>query len=173
MRATILVAAVLLAACVQTKVDRLTPTQKYAPVPPESVRVFLNEQEVVNGHYEYETVAIVYGSGNHFWTDEAQMSRKLREEAGKQGANGVILGEMKEPGFLQSERKSRVVAIRWWPRKEPDYAVRGGSGPGSLGDWGQDQATSPPPCTEGPRCRTTDSCTRNSSARTGRTCTAT
>ena len=45
-----------------------------------------------------ERVALLHASGNEDSTDESEMLNKLREEAGKLGANLVHLQSMEDPG---------------------------------------------------------------------------
>jgi len=45
-----------------------------------------------------ERVALLHASGDEDLTDEGQMIDKLREEAGKLGANALHLRTMEDPG---------------------------------------------------------------------------
>jgi len=121
----IALSALALPACVNVSAEMLAP-QKHEPVPVDSVRVFVAESELEDQDLEWESVAVLFARGSADWTSERGMLRKLREEAGKRGANGIILGEMKEPGFGErlflgsgAARKSQVAAIRWWERPLP------------------------------------------------------
>ena len=90
MRRLGLVAVTLLATgCVTAKVTRLVPTE-YAPVPPEQVTVLVDISELLADTIRYERIAVINLSGDDF-TNQAQMLTKAREEAGKLGANAVIM----------------------------------------------------------------------------------
>lgn len=113
-------AAVLVAACVTTNAVRLDPmAPRYAPVPWESVRVFLTEEDVT---VPFEKVALINAKGASGWTNEEGMIKAMQKKAGKLGANGIILGGIREPSAgskvaaaifgVQAERKGQVVAIR-------------------------------------------------------------
>lgn len=120
MRTLLLAMAVLtLSACVSTNSIPLGTPSTYAAVPAEQVRVFLTEADVPG---EFEKLALINAKGESSWTDEEQMIRAMQKEAGKLGANAIILGEFKEPSagakvagaFLGTsvERKGQVLAIR-------------------------------------------------------------
>jgi len=123
MRSTaIQLAAVLaLTACVHVSAEQITPVGKYEAVPAEEVVVFTGPTELKDRGYQWETVAILFASGSADWTSNQGMLSKLRQEAGKRGANGLLLGEQHEPGLGErllfgdaAQRKSQVVAVRWW-----------------------------------------------------------
>jgi len=106
--------------CVHVSAEEIAPN-KYAPVAPDSVLVFTGPQELRDRGYEWETIAVLFASGSADYTSNKGMLSKLREEAAKRGANGVLLGEQKEPGFGErlffghaAQRKSQIMAIRWW-----------------------------------------------------------
>jgi hypothetical protein len=40
---------------------------------------------------DYEEVALLHATGSLQWSSESEMMRKLREEAGRLGANAIIL----------------------------------------------------------------------------------
>lgn len=113
-------AAVVLAACVSVNKSILTPG--LPPVPFEEVRVYFEGDSIP----EYSRVAILNASGSSGFTNEAQMIDKLREEAAKLGANGVILMGLQEPGageklvnalvggFADGTRRGQAIAI-WVP----------------------------------------------------------
>jgi hypothetical protein len=56
------------------------------------------------------------------------MVRKLRKDAGKRGANGIVLNPIHEPGAgakvvgalfgVGTQRKGEAVAVRWWVRSD-------------------------------------------------------
>jgi hypothetical protein len=45
---------------------------------------------------DYEEVALLHASGSQQWSSESEMMRKLREEAGRLGANAIILEPERE-----------------------------------------------------------------------------
>ena len=116
-------------ACVSTKVELLVPPNKYPPVPAEEVRVFMAREEIAELGYEYEPVGMVFTSGHAYYTGQESMLRSTREKAGEIGANGLILGEIDEPGFWEwlfggNERRSQMMAIRWWlPEEHPESGL--------------------------------------------------
>ena len=91
-------------------------------MPPDAVQVFFETDSIP----EHTRVAILNASGSSGFTNEGQMIDKLREEAGKLGANAIILSGMKEPGagekfvnyiaggFADGQRRGGAVAI-WVP----------------------------------------------------------
>lgn len=85
---------VLCAGCVRVSssvlMDRST-----SPVPQADVYVFLAGDEIPES---CERVALLHASGSQDFTDEADMLDRLREEAGKLGANAVELRTMEDAG---------------------------------------------------------------------------
>ena len=102
---------VVASGCVRSKTEMLAPAGEYAPVPPDSVIVFLSIDDVVAQGFEYERIAMLFIRADSRYTNESAILKRAREEAGKIGANGVILGETREPGFLQADRHGRILAI--------------------------------------------------------------
>ena len=121
-------AIVLLAltACVRTSTVPLGAPRAHAPVPPQDVQVFLKEADVPG---PFEKIALINAEGATGWTSENGMVEKVRKEAGKLGANGVILEAIQEPSagakvagaFLgvAASRHGKVVAIRF-TKPDPD-----------------------------------------------------
>ena len=85
---------VLLATCVSVSKSVLMDRSAF-PVPKEEVYVFVDADEIPES---CERVAILHASGDQDLTDEGEMLDKLREEAGKLGANAVQLQSMEEAG---------------------------------------------------------------------------
>ena len=87
-------------------------------MPKESVAIYRTADQVPG---KYEEVAILNASGSTSWTNEAQMNEKMREEAGKLGANAIILDATSEPSSgakvaaaifgVDVKRKGRSLAI--------------------------------------------------------------
>lgn len=105
--------------CVRTNAVMLGTPGHLAPVSPDEVQVFLTEADVKG---EYDKVALINAKGESSWTNEAKMIKAMQKKAAALGANGIILGEIKEPGAgakiagallgTGAERKGKVVAIR-------------------------------------------------------------
>jgi hypothetical protein len=89
--------AIVLGACVTVSKTVLTEEFRSAPVPPGQVDVLMASM----GDTIPSTcvrVAILHASGDEDVTDEGDMLDKLREEAGKLGANTVFVQSMEDPG---------------------------------------------------------------------------
>lgn len=108
-------------ACVTTRAIYVDPTAtRYAPVSPESVRIFTTEAELDT--LEYVRVAIIEASGSGEYTSQTGMIDAMRKKAGELGANGLLLPQINEPGAgakvagaifgTGTERKGNAVAIR-------------------------------------------------------------
>jgi hypothetical protein len=121
MRTARLVQLLLLAslgACVQTQVTMLG-SKTYAPVVATDVRVFTSEDEIEG---RYERVALIHAQGESSWTNEAQMIEAARRKAASIGANGIVLGEVKEPSAgaqvaaavfgVGATRRGQILAVR-------------------------------------------------------------
>jgi hypothetical protein len=91
-----LIVLVLLAACVSVNKSILSRSRIAQPVPRDSVRVFLPGDTVPQN----ERIALLHARSNESFTNEGKMIDKMREEAGKLGANAIILGEIKDPGTV-------------------------------------------------------------------------
>lgn len=119
MKAWIVLAGVALTAlaCVTVNKSILDRSFVDSPVPMDSVHVYLPGDEVP----EHTRVAILNAEGDTDVTDEGEMIDALREEAGKLGANAIVLGDLEEPGlgeevvaaFLDSAtyRRGQAIAI--------------------------------------------------------------
>lgn len=108
-------------ACVSTKYVYLDPTmQKYPPVAPDSVRVFVEESELDT--LQYVRIAYIEASGSGSYTSQAGMIEAMRKRAGELGGNGVLLPKINEPGAgakvaaaifgTDTQRKGNALAIR-------------------------------------------------------------
>src|SRR5690554_1936345 len=111
-------ATVLLAtACVTVNKSVLSRSRIAYPVPRDDVQVYFAGDTVP----EHERIAILTGSGDDEMTNQAQLIDKLREEAGKLGANAIILNEVKEASTgakvaqailgTSANRKGEAIAI--------------------------------------------------------------
>lgn len=111
---------VLLTGCISVNKSVLMDRSMY-PVPTGEVHVFLPRDEVPTS---CQRVAILNASGDENFTNESQMIDKLREEAGKLGANAIMMGEIEDPGSGEriasalfgtaSDRDSQAEAL-WCP----------------------------------------------------------
>ena len=131
-RAALLAAlmGVLASACVAVNTTQLGAKTDRAPVPPDQVVIYRTADQVPG---KYEEIALLNAAGDSFWTNEAKMHNRMKQEAGKLGANGVILDSMSEPSAgakvagaifgVGAERKGRAIAIRLLPSVATDSAT--------------------------------------------------
>jgi len=109
--------ALALSACVTVNKSVLDRSFMDRPLPIEEVHVYLPGDEVP----EHTRIAILNAEGDVDVTNEAEMIDRLREEAGKLGANAIVLGEIRDPGtgervlaaFLDTSanRRSQAIAV--------------------------------------------------------------
>lgn len=117
MRARLTIIAVLLGACVSVNKSILAPNPTGRTFRMEDVTVFFERDSLP----EHTRLAILNAHGDVEVTDESDMIDELREEAGKLGANAIVLGEIDEPGTgariagavfdIPTERETQAVAI--------------------------------------------------------------
>jgi len=108
----------LAAACVSTNAALLNPSLKLQPVCPDGVQVFTDSSRVGK---PYTEVAVLNSKGGSDVTTEGGMINSQRKKAAELGANGVILGSMKDPSTgakiastlfgTSANRKGNAVAI--------------------------------------------------------------
>jgi hypothetical protein len=127
MKASLLLATgvTLLAGCVTTSTIPLGQPTPRPAVPWEQVQVFLKEADVPG---PFDKVALIKAEGPHDWTSQRDLVDKVRKAAGKVGANGIILEEIKEPSTAAKiagavldvpvERTGSVVAIVFRPTEQ-------------------------------------------------------
>lgn len=111
-------ALLVLAACVSTKATVLNPSARLAPICPDGVMVFSSAEKVGKPFVE---VAILSSTGNTDVTSEAGMLNSQRKKAAAVGANGLIMGTVKDPTTgakvanallgTGADRKGQAVAI--------------------------------------------------------------
>jgi hypothetical protein len=89
------------AGCVSVNKSVLSQSRLAHPVPAEDVRVYFADDSIP----DHERIAILNAKGAEHWTNEGQMIDRLREEAGKLGANAIILDQLRDP-----QTGERVVA---------------------------------------------------------------
>ena len=107
----------LLSGCVT--VNRSVLSQERIPYPVEMMQVTVYfADDTIPTH---QRIAILNARGPEDFTDESDMIDKLREEAGKLGANAIILNELRDPGTGErvvaaifggeAERRGSAIAI--------------------------------------------------------------
>jgi hypothetical protein len=82
------------AACVHTNATVLSTAPRPA-VDPSAVVLYTSADKVPG---KYDEVALIDSKGDDIWVSEHKMLESIRKEAGKVGANGVILQGESEPG---------------------------------------------------------------------------
>jgi hypothetical protein len=102
-------------ACVRAGAIPLDAARPYAPLPPDSVRVYREAAEVRG---RYRELALLTLTTEYSWTDAADSVRVLRGRAARLGADGVILNGASAPRS-GARRPSDGPAL-------PDTARRGG-----------------------------------------------
>ena len=118
MRAFAVPGLVILASCVATNAALLNPSLKLQPVCPDGVEVFTDSSKVGK---PYTEVAVLNSKGDDSFTSESGMINSQRKKAADLGANGVILGQMKDPSTgakvaqaffgTSANRKGNAIAI--------------------------------------------------------------
>lgn len=109
----------LMLGCVSVQVTPIGKgTAGRPPVPTNQVAIYRTASQVPG---KYEEVALLTATGDYDMTNEAQMYEAFRRNAGKAGANGVILDATSEPTtgakvanfFLgtTADRKGKAIAI--------------------------------------------------------------
>ena len=89
-----LAVALALAGCVNVSKSVLMD-RSAQPVPTDGVEVLLTADEVPD---TCTRVALMYASASEFGSDQGKMVDRLREEAGKLGANALLLLRVENPG---------------------------------------------------------------------------
>lgn len=113
------------AACVSVNKSILAPNPTGRTFSEEQVYVYFEDDEIP----EHTRLAILNAEGDVDTTDESDMIDKLREEAGKLGANAIILGDIEEPGTgariagavfdVETYRETQAIAI-YVPMLDPE-----------------------------------------------------
>lgn len=102
MKSTAAIASLVLlaSACVSVSKTVLTEEFMRTPVPPGRVNVLMASMgDTIPS--ECTRVAIMHASGDQDATDEGDFLNKLREEAGKLGANTVFVNTMEDAGTAE------------------------------------------------------------------------
>ena len=95
-------ATVAITGCVTVNKSVLSRAHVTERIAKEDVHVYL-PNDTVPAH---ERIAIMHARGDQSATNEAELIDKLREEAGKLGANAIVLGEIHEANTV-----TRVAAV--------------------------------------------------------------
>lgn len=97
---SLLLFTIVVAACVSVSKTVLTEDFVSAPVPPGQVNVLMALMgDTIPS--DCTRVAIMHASGDQDATDEGDFLDKLREEAGKLGANTVFVQTMEDAGAAE------------------------------------------------------------------------
>jgi len=110
--------AVTAMGCVRSTTEMLSPA-RYPPTVPDSVTVFISVADVDAQGLAFERVAMLFIRATAEFTEENAIMRRAREDAAKLGANGIILGNAREPGTWGSDRQERIMAVRTRPKARP------------------------------------------------------
>jgi hypothetical protein len=117
----------LIVACVSTKGLYLDPTaDRYPPVPPESVRIFVTEADLDT--LNYVKIGIIEATGSGEYTSQTGMINAIRKKAASMGGNAILLPQIEEPGAgakvagailgTGTERKGNAIVLRVFGRKQ-------------------------------------------------------
>lgn len=123
-RPIIIPSLLLLLGCVSVQVTPLGKSSEMrTPVPAKEVAIYRTANQVPD---KYEEVALLTASGDYDMTNESQMYEAFRNNAGRLGANGVILDATSEPTtgakvanfFLgtTADRQGKAIAIYILPK---------------------------------------------------------
>ena len=104
--------------CVSTNAAVLDRSISYQKICPDGVMLFTSSERVPG---PYTEVALLNSAGESSWTTEQGMMHSQQQKAAQLGANGIIVGDTREPnagtkiiGSLLgtgAERKGKAVAI--------------------------------------------------------------
>lgn len=107
----------VLSGCVSVNTSMLNDNPEGKVYSLQDVQVYFENDEIP----EHTRIATMSGSGNNTYIDETDMIEKLREEAGKIGANAIVLRSMEAPGTgekigaaffgVATYRKGEAIAI--------------------------------------------------------------
>ena len=108
-KCTILILMLVLIGCVSVNKTLLNPSPTDKLFIQSEVQVYFASDEIP----ENTRVAFLAGKGNVSFTDESDLIERFREEAGKLGANAIILEYIEDPSSLDTtpDRKARAMAI--------------------------------------------------------------
>ncbi len=95
-KCTLLILMLILIGCVRVNKTLLNPSPTDKLFIQSEVRVYFESDEIP----EYTRVAFLAGKGNDF-ADESDFIEKFKKEAGKLGANAIILEDIADPGLFE------------------------------------------------------------------------
>jgi len=120
--------SLVLSGCVDATTTRIGPPSSAFDRPrfaPDEVAVYRTEDQVPG---EYREVALLHVTGSETWSTESEIDRKIREEAGRAGANAVILQPVPELSnrerlYARTKnfdmgREGRAIAIYVLPKED-------------------------------------------------------
>jgi hypothetical protein len=112
------ISALALSGCTQTNAALLDNSVHLAPTCPDAVKLYTSPSSVGQ---PYSEIALLNSTGSTGFTSESGMMKSMRKKAADVGANGIIMGNIDEPGagakvvgaFLGTgtQRKGKSVAI--------------------------------------------------------------
>jgi hypothetical protein len=109
---------VLISGCTRTNAALMDNSVRLAPTCPDAVKMYTSPSSVGS---PYKEIALLNSTGASGWTSEAGMMKSMRKKAADVGANGIVMGNIDEPGAgakvaaavfgTATERKGKSVAI--------------------------------------------------------------
>ncbi len=108
-KCTLLILMLVLIGCVSVNKTLLNPSPTDELFMQSEVQVYFASDEIP----ENTRVAFLAGKGNVSFTDESDLIERFRQEAGKLGANAIVLEYIEDPSSLDvtPDRKARAMAI--------------------------------------------------------------
>jgi hypothetical protein len=104
--------------CTRTNAALMDNSVHLTRICPDAVKLYSSPSQV---GAEYREVALLNSTGSTGFTSEAGMMKSMRKKAAEVGANGIIMGNIDEPGAgakvaaavfgTGTERKGKSVAI--------------------------------------------------------------
>lgn len=115
-------AMLLFSGCITTGYTRLDASADYPPVHADDVVIYLDEFDIPG---DYEKVALIHAEAPAELTRRSTMFKKMRRQAGKLGANGILYREVDEPSAgakvagaalgTGTKRMAEMIAIYVYP----------------------------------------------------------
>ncbi len=110
--------ALAVVACVSTNAAVMNRQLVRPAINPDSVIVYRTAEQVPR---PYDEIALLNSKGDAEWTNESKMMKSMQKKAAELGANGIILGDTKEPGTgarvakallgTSANRRGKAIAI--------------------------------------------------------------
>lgn len=118
----LIICLLVLPSCVSVNSTRLGTSAYRDSVPADRVVVYRTADQVPG---KYEEIALLNAKGDSTWSSESGMFRKMKQKAGRMGANAIILDAISEPSAVAKvagavfgvgvERKGKAIAIFVFP----------------------------------------------------------